>query len=70
MKENGRRGIQRLTQDTLILIEVIKSGRKRMKKVKLIKLNPAKLEWYNTQLAGPNRHSEFLYKIHPEGPNA
>jgi hypothetical protein len=70
MKENGKRSFQRLTQDTLILIDVIKSGRKSVKKIKLIKLNPAKLEWYNIQLAGPNRHSEFLYKIHPEGPKA
>jgi hypothetical protein len=70
MNENGRRNIERLTQDTLIITEVVKLGRKTVKKVKLIKLNPAKLEWYNIQLAGPNKHSEFLYQIHSEGSNA
>ena len=70
MNENGTRGIQRLTQDTLILTETVKMDRRKVKKVKLIKLNPEELAWYNLQLVGPNKHSAFLYKIHPEGRNA
>jgi len=70
MGENGTRGIQRLTQDTLILTEIVKIAGRKMRKLKLIKLNPSELEWYNVQLVGPNKHSEFLYKIHPEGRNA
>ena len=70
MHENGSRNIQHLTQDTLILTEVIQMGRRRTKKVKLVKLNPAKLEWYNIQLKGPNKHSAFLYQVHSEGSSA
>ena len=70
MGEKGRRGIQKLTQDTLILTEVVRLGRKTVRKRKLIKLNPAELAWYNIQLEGPNKHSTFLYQIQPEGPRA
>ena len=70
MDEEGTRGIQRLTPDTLILTEIVETARRKVRKVKLIKLNPVELEWYNVQLVGPNKHSEFLYKIRTEGRNA
>ncbi len=67
MKEKGQRKIQRITQDTIILTEEISSGRKKIRKTKLVKLDPAELSWYNVHIAGPNRHSTFLYKIRPDG---
>jgi hypothetical protein len=67
MKEKGQRRIQRITKDTIILTEVVSIGGKKIKKTKLVKLHPPELSWYNVQIAGPNRHSVFLYKIVSEG---
>ena len=66
MNEKGRRDIQRLTNDTIILSETIIKAGKRTKKVKLVKLNPTALSWYNIQISGPNKLSAFLYHIVPE----
>jgi len=67
MKEKGQRRIQRITKDTIILTEVVWNKRKKIKKTKLVRLNPTELSWYNIQISGPNRHSMFLYKIASEG---
>ena len=66
MNKEGTRKIQRLTEDTIILREVSLFGQKKIKKIKLIKLNRATLSWHNIQLSGPNKHSEFLYEIIPQ----
>ena len=58
--------IQRITDDTIILTEVVYQNTKRVRKIKLIKLNPKRLSWYNIQISGPNRYSGFLYEIVPE----
>jgi hypothetical protein len=66
MKEKGRRKIRRITDDTIILTEVIYQETKKVKKTKLVKLNPNRLSWYNIQISGSNRYSAFLYEIVPE----
>jgi len=66
MNEKGQRMIQRITDDTIILTEVVYQNTKRVRKIKLIKLNPKRLSWYNIQISGPNRYSGFLYEIVPE----
>ncbi len=66
MNENGRREIQRITNDTIILKETVIKDGKKIGKVKLVKLNPTALSWYNIQVSGPNKYSEFLYRILPE----
>jgi len=66
MKENGERKIQRISDDTIILTEVIYQNKKKINKTKLVKLNPDRLSWYNIQISGPNRYSAFLYEIIPE----
>jgi len=66
MKEKGKRKIQRITDNTIILTEVIYQGTEKIKKTKLVKLNPNRLSWYNIQISGPNRYSAFLYEIVPE----
>ena len=63
MNEKGRRDIQRITKDTIILRETIIKDGKRTKKVKLVKLNPTAHCWYNIQISGPNKLSAFLYQI-------
>ncbi len=69
MHERGKRRIQWITDDTVILREVVHQNGKKIKKVKLVKLDHARLSWYNIQLSGPNKHSAFLYRISPEGRN-
>ena len=69
MKEKGQRKIRWITDDTVILEEIVHQGRKKTKKIKLVKLDPEHLSWYNIQLSGPNKHSAFLYTITPAAKN-
>jgi len=67
----GKRGTRRITRvcnDTLILTDTIfAEGGGRVSKKRLVKLYPERLAWTNTHLTGPNRHSQFLYEVLPEG---
>lgn len=67
MGENGKRIINRITDNTIILEEEIMQEKKKSRKIKLVRLNPRSLSWHNIQLRGPNKHSEFIYEISPEG---
>lgn len=67
MGEDGKRRINRLTGDTVILEEDVVQDNKRVTKVKLVKLNRRTHSWHNIQLKGPNRYSEFIYEIVSEG---
>ena len=67
MGEKGKRRIKRLTKDTIILEEVVAQEDGRIRKVKLVRLNPRTLSWHNIQLQGPNKYSEFIYEIVAEG---
>jgi hypothetical protein len=67
MKEDGKRTIRKITDDTILLIETTRRNNRSIKKTKLVRLNRPELSWTNTHTAGPNRHSQFLYKIVPEG---
>ena len=67
MKEEGERNIQKITDDTILLTETTKKNNRLVRKTKLVRLNRPFLSWTNTHIAGPNRHSQFLYKIVPEG---
>jgi hypothetical protein len=69
MHEKGQRRIQWITEDTVILREVVHQNGRKIEKVKLVKLDRTRLSWYNIQLSGPNKHSAFLYRISPEGRN-
>ena len=65
MGEEGKRRISRVTEDTVILEEVVQDD-KKVSKVKLVKLNRPALSWHNIHLQGPNKYSEFIYEIVPE----
>ena len=67
MRERGKREIQKLTDDTVMLTETTRKRNRLVKKTKLVRLNRRLLSWTNTHIGGPNRHSQFLYKIVPEG---
>ncbi len=67
--KQGRRGIARINDDTLVLTDtfVAADGTKVTKK-KLVRLYPASLRWINTHITGPNLHSQFVYELFDEGP--
>jgi len=67
MKEKGKREIQKITDGTIVLTETTRRKNRVIKKTKLVRLNKSSLSWTNTHIAGPNRHSQFLYRIVAEG---
>src|SRR5271157_1169238 len=69
MNETGKRRIQKLTKDAILLTETTRRNKKTVTKTKLVRLNKPQLSWTNVHITGPNRHSEFLYKIEPLGKN-
>jgi hypothetical protein len=70
MKERGKRTIRRISEDALLLVDDVYHGRAHTKKTKLVRLDPEKLRWTNTHIAGPYEHSQFIYEIFPEGQDA
>jgi len=67
MKEKGKRTIRKITEDMIILRETMAKKNQTVTKTKLVRLDRAGLSWTNTHIFGPNQHSQFLYKIVPEG---
>ena len=67
MKEKGKREVRKITDDTILLTETTRKNNRAITKTKLVRMNRESLSWTNTHIAGPNRHSQFLYKIIPEG---
>jgi hypothetical protein len=46
------------------------SGRRRVRKVKMVQIYPETRSWVSTHVVGPRLHSQFRYRIEAEGPNA
>ena len=67
MKEEGTRRIRKINDDTIVLTETVRKRNRLIRKTKLVRLNKPSLSWTNTHISGPTRHSQFLYKIVPEG---
>jgi hypothetical protein len=65
MGRKGSRQIRKISNDVIILTDIIFNGRKSVTKKKLIRLDAKKLFWSNTHLTGPNKYSQFLYQIIP-----
>ena len=71
MHEEGvERSVTQITNGSLILKEVFPLPTGQVEKQKLVKLYPEKLMWVSTHIAGPNKHSQFLYIISPKGKNS
>jgi hypothetical protein len=67
MREAGRRTIRRIASDSIILMETIPKRNGAIRRAKLVRLNRPELSWISTHISGPNRHSQFLYRLAPEG---
>ncbi len=70
MGSRGRRKITKIIPDTLILTDTLYAEGKRVVKEKLVRLDPLQHSWTATYLSGPNKYSQFLYRITPRGPNS
>ena len=64
---NAKRQISNITDDTIILNDVFSSPSGPIEKQKLVHLYPNRLSWTLTHLTGPNKYSQFLYKITSQG---
>ncbi|MGC4115132.1 MAG: hypothetical protein QM765_11095 [Myxococcales bacterium] len=67
---SGSRRVEHLAPDTVLLTDRFGPQGKRVTKKKLVRLYPERMSWTNTHLAGPNRHSQFLYELVSDGPRA
>ena len=67
MGMKGKRQVRKVSNDVIILTDIIYANEKSTTKTKLVRLDAKKLFWSNTHLAGPNKHSQFLYQIIPVG---
>jgi len=70
MHEEGKRKINQLSEDAIILSDVLRTNQGTVTKTKLVRLNPTEKSWTNTRLSGPQKHSQFLYRITPTGKNS
>ena len=69
-EESAERQIIHLGENTIILKDVFYSAKGSIEKEKLVALYPEQLFWISTHLTGPNKHSQFLYQILPNGKSA
>ncbi|MGA2573304.1 MAG: hypothetical protein ABSF36_03720 [Candidatus Methanomethylicaceae archaeon] len=67
MGSKGKRQIQRINDDTLVLTDTLFGKERKTVKKRLVRLYPECLFWTNTRLSADGRHSQFLYQIVPDG---
>ncbi len=59
---DGKRRVTHLAEGTIILADTFYNDGK-VEKRKLVHLYPETLSWVSTHLSGPNKYSQFIYKI-------
>ncbi len=64
---NSTRVVTWVSEGSVILTDTFHTETGIVEKQKLVHLYPDRLFWDNTHLAGPNKHSQFLYQISPDG---
>jgi hypothetical protein len=70
MLEDAERQITQISEATIILTDIFHTSNGRVAKQKLVQLYPNWLSWISTHLSGPNKYSQFIYKIAAEGDSA
>jgi hypothetical protein len=63
----GRRKINKLSDDTYILEDARNTVKGWVEKTRLIRINPERRSFSNTHIGGPTPHSQFWYEFFPEG---
>jgi hypothetical protein len=67
MGQEGKRKINKLSEDTFILEDSRKTVRGWVDKTRLIRINPERRSFSNTHISGPTLHSQFWYEFFPQG---
>lgn len=62
----GKRRINKLTDDAVILDDTRRTDGGPVAKRRLIRINFERRSFTNTHISGPTPHSQFLYEFHPE----
>jgi hypothetical protein len=70
MGQEGRRKINKLSDDTFILEDARKTVEGWVEKTRLIRINHERRSFTNTHISGPTLHSQFWYEFSPEGKKA
>jgi hypothetical protein len=68
--KNALREVTRLAESIVLLKESIPAGNGIIEKQKLVHLYPDWFSWVSTHLTGPNKFSQFTYRITAEGSDA
>jgi hypothetical protein len=66
-EKNSQRQITRIADGSILLKDTFHTSTGIIEKQKLVHLYPDQLTWTSTHLTGPNKHSQFLYVITPQG---
>lgn len=66
-EDNAKREVTWIAESVVLLKETVHTNSGVIEKQKLVHLYPDRLMWVSTHLSGPNKHSQFIYEIKPEG---
>ena len=66
--DRRRRTLRRVAPDALVMTDTTYPEGRPVRIRRLVRLEPETLSWTNTHLDGPYRHSQFWYRIVPDGP--
>ena len=69
--EHGARKVAWVSPQTVVLDDTFPGPKgRRVRKVKLVQIYPETRSWVSTHILGPCHHSQFRYRIVPDGPVA
>jgi hypothetical protein len=63
---DSERIVTKIADCTIILTDTSRSAAELIERQKLVHLYPSNLCWVATHLTGPNKYSQFIYRIHPD----
>lgn len=66
----GKRKVKWLAEDTVVLEDTIREGKKAVTKTRLVRIYHERRFFSNTHVGGSRLHSQFLYEFLPEGEGA
>ncbi len=67
--KNAERQVTRVAESTVILTDTFHTDKGDIEKQKLVHFYPDRLSWNAIHMTGPNKYSQFLYEIFPDGEN-
>ena len=68
--QTTRRTVRRIAENAIVMTDLTyPEGRPRRIR-RLVRMDPEQMAWTNTHLNGPFRHSQYWYRIVPEGPRS